>query len=98
MQRQLGFAAARVTLAGTAPLQLAINPVFLVAFGGDYMQAPQFSYALSQGDICSPAGHIGGYGDLPGLARQGDNLCLFLILAGIKHLVGKPPPGQERCQ
>ena len=82
LQGKNGLMTARITLAGTAPGQLPINPFGVVAAGGDDMQATQLGNPVSEGDVGSAPGHIGRHSDLSLLACGGNNFSLFSILPG----------------
>ena len=83
--------AALVTLpAGTTP-QLQIDAAALVAFGAQDVQAAQLLDPFAQFNVGAPAGHIGGDGHRPAVARPQDDLSLTLVLLGVQYIVGDAP-------
>ena len=98
LQGKNGLMTARITLAGTAPGQLPINPFGVVAADGDDMQATQLCNPVSKGDVGSAPGHIGRHSDLSLFPCGGNNFSLFSILPGIQYPVSDSCRGRLPAQ
>src|SRR6266571_4488637 len=87
LERDEELARTGVSLAAGAPAQLVVDAPALVALGADDVQAPHVRHALTEDDVGAAAGHVGGDGHAPGLARLGDDRGLALVLLGVEHVV-----------
>ncbi len=85
---------AGVALSGSAAEKLAIDAAGAVRFGGDHMQPAELGHAASKFDVGPAAGHVGGHGDLPALARFGDDAGFLGGLSRVEHAMGKLKSGE----
>ena len=81
--------AAGITLASTAPVELAIDTLCFIAFCGDDVQAAEFNDTWAERDISAAAGHVGGNGDAAFFSSPGNNFRLLLVLPCVEYLVGE---------
>ena len=78
---------ARVALACTAALELAVNAGGFVALGDDHMKPPEIGDALGEFDVGSAPGHVCGDSDSSALPGFGDDLRLDFVVDGVENLM-----------
>ena len=87
LKRDDRLSSSRVSLAGAATEELAIDPAGLVSLRGNDVQASEFRDAAAQLDVRSATGHVRRDGDLARLSGAGNDLRLLVMAHGVEDLM-----------